>query len=449
MAEQPQTPEPVKIASLQMENVKRVEAVEVELSESGVEVIGGRNNQGKTSILDGICWALGGDRFRPSSPDNENTGGNANVRVELSNGLVAQRKGKRGALWVTDPDGKKAGQQILNDIIEMFALNLPRFLRSDDKKKAQTLLQIIGVEEELQKIEEEEKRLYDERKNVGRDLEKAEGHYEELPFYDDAPDTLKTTSELVQRRKEAQDHNASYDRLQEKFEACKQDIESEKKEQTRCEDRIAELKKEIERLEGEVSQHKSTIQEKERQKSELAEQIENFEYADTTEIDQELEDIEAINDKVRANQQKAEAKRKAEKLREEYEEYTRSVNQQRERKMELLQGADMPLPALTVEGYELYYQGKAWDCMSSSDQLKVATSIVQKLNPKCGFILLDQLEKLDVETLREFSEWAKERDLQIIGTRVSTGDECSVVLEEGHIKEQKAKTEPAQDESPL
>ena len=52
----------VKIASLEAENVKRIRAVALEPSPSGLTVIGGNNNQGKTSILDTIAWALGGDR---------------------------------------------------------------------------------------------------------------------------------------------------------------------------------------------------------------------------------------------------------------------------------------------------------------------------------------------------------------------------------------------------
>ena len=56
----------VKINSLEVENVKRVKAVALEPAESGLTVIGGRNGQGKTSVLDAIAWPLGGDRQAPS-----------------------------------------------------------------------------------------------------------------------------------------------------------------------------------------------------------------------------------------------------------------------------------------------------------------------------------------------------------------------------------------------
>ena len=99
--------------------------------------------------------------------------------------------------------------------------------------------------------------------------------------------------------------------------------------------------------------------------------------------------------------------------------------------MALLDGAGMPLPGLSVERGRLVYDGAAWDCMSGSDQLKVATAIVRALKPECGFVLVDKLEQMDVQTLAEFGAWCEAEGLQVIGTRVGTGDECSIVIEDG------------------
>ncbi len=53
----------IKITSLEAENVKRIRAVKVEPTAAGLAIIGGDNNQGKTSVLDALAWALGGDRY--------------------------------------------------------------------------------------------------------------------------------------------------------------------------------------------------------------------------------------------------------------------------------------------------------------------------------------------------------------------------------------------------
>ena len=83
--------------------------------------------------------------------------------------------------------------------------------------------------------------------------------------------------------------------------------------------------------------------------------------------------------------------------------------------------------------------------MSGSDQLKVSTAIVRALKPECGFVLLDKLEQMDLDTLRDFGAWMEAEGLQGIATRVSTGGECSIIIEDGHIKGEAA---PPADPAP-
>ncbi|MDF2568652.1 MAG: chromosome segregation protein, partial [Sporomusa sp.] len=72
-------------------------------------------------------------------------------------------------------------------------------------------------------------------------------------------------------------------------------------------------------------------------------------------------------------------------------------------------------------------------------QLKIATAIVRKLNPNCGFVLMDKLEQMDAETMKEFGSWLESEGLQVIATRVSTSkDECSIIIEDGYVKEQQS-----------
>lgn len=82
--------------------------------------------------------------------------------------------------------------------------------------------------------------------------------------------------------------------------------------------------------------------------------------------------------------------------------------------------------------------------MSSAEQMIVSTSIVRKLNPKCGFVLLDKLEAMDLDTLKEFGQWLEEEGLQAIATRVSTGDECSIIITDGYTEERPDEEKKAQ-----
>ena len=132
----------VKIMALEAENVKRIKAVALTPSPTGLTLVGGNNNQGKTSVLDALAWALGGDRFRPDAAQRDGAVAPAHLKVKLSNGVVVERKGKNSTLTVTDPTGRRSGQQLLNAFIEPLALDLPRFMEASDKEKADILLRM-------------------------------------------------------------------------------------------------------------------------------------------------------------------------------------------------------------------------------------------------------------------------------------------------------------------
>ena len=98
-----------------------------------------KNNQGKTSVLDAIVWALGGNKYKPSNPVREGSVLQPHLKVVLDNGFVVERKGKNSDLKVIDPKGNKAGQTLLSEFIEEFALNVPKFMESSNKEKANIL----------------------------------------------------------------------------------------------------------------------------------------------------------------------------------------------------------------------------------------------------------------------------------------------------------------------
>ena len=158
----------------------------------------------------------------------------------------------------------------------------------------------------------------------------------------------------------------------------------------------------------------------------------------TEELERNIRDIEEINRKVRANLDKDKAEQDAAEYKNQYDELTIQIEDLRDSIMKLLNNADLPLPGLSVNDQgELTYKGFCWGDMSSSEQLKVATAIIRKLNPECGFVLIDKLEQMDTQTMREFGEWLEQERLQAICTRVSTGSECQIIIEDGMAVEAK------------
>lgn len=408
----------VKINTFEFENVKRIKAVAVEPTETGLTVIGGRNNQGKTSVLDAIAWALGGDRFRPSGAAREGSLTPPHLKVTLSNGVVVERRGKNSDLKVIDPSGRLGGQTLLNAFIESFALDLPRFMNAPSKEKADTLLKIIGVGDKLFLLENEEKALYNERTVVGRTADAKKKYAAGLTYYDDAPTAPVSATELIRQQQDILLTNAENRRKRDELEANKRKF-------TALTEQVEQLKT---RLQSMIDEQKTLLADIEEGQKEVSTLVDES----TAELERNIADIEDINRKVNENMRVAAAEDEAKHYLAEYDKLSVKIEDVRRQKYELLNNAPLPLPGLSVEDGELTYNNRKWDALSGSEQLKVATAIVRKLNPECGFVLLDKLEQMDCDTLREFGEWLKNEDLQAIATRVSTGDECSIIIEDGY-----------------
>lgn len=409
----------VKINKLEIENVKRVKAVTIEPTSNGLTILGGNNNQGKTSVLDAIAWALGGNKYKPSKPARDGSMNPPTLRVELSNGLIVERKGKNSDLKVTDPSGQKAGQQLLDSFVEELALNLPKFIESSAKDKANTLLQIIGVGEKLWELDRKEEQLYNERRTIGQIADQKKKYAAEQPQYPEAPNELVSIADLIHEQQEILARNGENAKKRQNRENIVNSLHL-------SEARLKQLK---EQLAQEEATHESLMSDY----IAANKSIEDLVDESTDEIESSIANIEEINRKVRANLDKEKAEEDAKQYGSQYDQLTKEIQDVRDERTSLLDSADLPLPGLSVEDGELVFEGQKWDNMSGSQQLRVATAIVRKLKPECGFVLLDKLEQMDIPTLNEFGKWLESEGLQAIATRVSSGEECQIIIEDGYV----------------
>ena len=420
----------VTITALEAENVKRIKAVALTPAPTGLTLVGGNNNQGKTSVLDALAWALGGDRFRPNAAQRDGAVAPAHLKVTLSNGVIVERKGKNSTLTVTDPTGRRSGQQLLNAFIEPLALDLPRFMEASDKEKADILLRIIGIGTELHVRDLEIKSLYDKRTFTGQLAQQKKHFAEELISYPDAPEEPVSASNLIRQQQEILARNGENQRLRQNLAGLEEKARVLADRRTQLEQTLAQLVKE----QDEVNESLCTARES----------AENLQDESTAELEASIRGIEETNRKVRANLEKSRAEDEAARYASDYDKLTEAITQKRADRMALLNGADLPLPELSVEDGALTYKGKHWRDMSGSDQLRGAAAIVRRLNPDCGFVLLDKLEQMDMTTLTEFGRWLEAEHLQAIATRVSTGSECQIIIEDGMVKD----AEPPVTEKP-
>ena len=423
--------EAVKILTLEIENAKRIQLVRMELSPTGLTVIGGDNCQGKTSVIDMIMFSFLGEKYRPTDLQHEGGMTPARSKIVLSNGLTVERTGKNATLKVTDPSGVKGGQKLLDSFIEELALNLPAFL--NDKKKGAVLLRILGIGDQLDVLDKEERAAYQDREALGRIADQKKKYAAEMPEHHDVPEVPMLAGVLVAQVQAVMARNAE---RQARFNNMKQ--MANRTAAVRSATQVAAERVELARIAMEEAKKVQAavmleLSQAEAEETEAAGNTVIEAEESTAAIEAQIADMEAINAKVRENLNKRKAIEDAEEMDKQYDAKTAIVEEVRTRRKALLDGAVMPLPGLSVEAGELTYNGKAWDCMSGMEQIRAGVAIVRKLKPSCGFVLLDKLEGFDLKQVAALGAWLEAEGLQAIATRVSKGAECSIIIEDGMV----------------
>ena len=474
----------MKVKHFTMQNVKGVNLFDYEFPLSGVTSFGGGNNQGKTSALNGMQYTVGGESYRPTNYHKIDTTEESLTSMEFTNGIIAQRIGDTGDLKVYDENGKLSGQKLLNQYITKFALDLPKFINGSDKDRAEILLKALHLEKEVNNLDEAITTEYEDRTLIGRIRDEKKKAGKVMPFHEGVPEEEISPSGILARmqevnvrnakimaaKQELDQHNADLVNLVEageKIAAAISKVDGETKSLCEkvdedCKAKIATIEEQIRKLQDSikstqdfaVSHKEQIVKSAEVNKAALSKQKEqnnkavddlsnkiaaaetqNFTLEDTSSFQRELDAIEDTNIKVRENIARAKVLKEADEQARKYDEKTAVIEDLRKQKDALLQGAGLPYPGLSVENKVVTLDGKAWDCLSESMKIRVGCAIVMRINPACKFMFVDGLEQLDSDSMAELDQFAKDHDIQIIGTRVTTNpDDCTIIIKNGYIE---------------
>lgn len=423
-----------KITGLKLENVKRIKLVEIQPAENGLTIIGGNNGEGKTSVLDGIAYALGGESFRPSALTNGD--GNAYIRVDIGDYTV-ERKGKNAELRITDRNGMKGGQKMLNEIVGKFALDLSKFMNANDQEKTKLLLKMFPeLETMLDEYKRESEQLRGKRTEINRDIVRMQAQYDMMPCHSDVPEAEIQVSDLIEQLNAESQKEKDLEEKRRNAEAISGNLKAMEEQYNSMTDTLESLRSQIKTLEANIQANVTSAKQMLEQKRILAEEIENAPASRRAEITEQINHAFAINDKILQNRNRKSALANLEALRKESETLTSNIDEIESRRKATLQKANLPLPELSItdEG-ELLYHNQKWDCMSGAERLKVATAICMEAKPECGFVLIDGLEAMDGKTLDEFSRFLAEKNMQGIGTIVGENERATIILEDGRVKD--------------
>ena len=409
----------MRIIELRAENFKRLLAVELKPGDGLVQITG-RNQQGKSSILDAVFAAFGGGEAIPGKPVRKGAA-KAEIFVDVGDIRVTRRFTEKGTtLYVENKDGLRytSPQAILDELVGKLTFDPLDFCRMKERDQAQTLRDLAGLD--TAQLDATHAELYAKRTEANRRAKDAATFVRAMPHHAGAPAQLVSTTELVQRYRAARESNAAN---QKKIDELK-----------RLDGIAADAVKAVEDLKRKLATAEHFSERCIIARNAAAKEASALAWTDLSSIELEMEQAGETNKLVTANAKRDEAIAAARKLSEEADALTKELDAVAANKTAMLAAAQMPIDGLAVDGGTVTYQGIPLSQASSAEKIRISLAISAALNPKLRVVMIRDGSLLDDESLAEVAAWAEANDMQVLCERVASSDEAvGIVIEDGQV----------------
>ncbi|MGF3056178.1 AAA family ATPase [Microbacterium sp. YY-01] len=400
----------MRIVSLVAENYKRLRAVEI-TPEGDLVVVGGRNAQGKSSVLDAIWAALGGREGNKTAKPIREGEESARVTVDLGDIIVTRTwRGEYSTVKVESADGAvfKSPQALLDGLVGRLSFDPLAFTRLKEKEQREALLNLVELDLNIDELDAKRARLYDDRTEVGRQ-EKAIG---EVPIVADLPTVEQSASELIRAIQDRQAHNRAVDAAEAELDRSEAAVES-------LTEQIAALQVKLEEARVDVeaaADHVQTLGNRET----------------TADLEQRLASVEETNAAIRANNHAREQHAQKNKLSEQYDDLTSRIRDLDKKKAAALSKAQFPVDGLGFDDTGVTFNGVPFSQASSAEQIRVSLAMAIAANPRLRVVRIMDGSLLDGDNLKLITQIAADNDMQVWIERVGS-DRVGVIIEDGQV----------------
>lgn len=426
--------QPIGILSFAIEGYKRVRNITIRPATAGLTKIGGKNKQGKTSVLDGIAHAL----FGPDASDrNTNTintdapeiagtrGARSRLHVEFDDGTVVERRlsdknSRSGVFEVKLPGGQDGSLEDIKRFISKFAVVPPDANAMTERERAKWFLAALGVD--LSDLETRLEEITAKRKELYVLKEKAQKHANDLPGHEGVPPEEIQASDIMdalQKALEANAANASKRTEYAKIVALRDRKDDAVKSRKQ---RVAEIEAQLRQAEQDLATAGEELLEAHEAVVCSRTSIEGLTPdIPTSELRAKLTGIDVLNQKIRQNKVKAAKIAEADEYRQEWNAKDRETVETMKAMAARIESADCPLPYLGIsDNLCVTFDGQPWANMSGMQRKIFAAAVSSLYSPHARFVFADGIEALDDDMQTAFHEWAVGRNLQIVATEVAS-----------------------------
>jgi energy-coupling factor transporter ATP-binding protein EcfA2 len=407
-----------KIIRLESTNYKRLKAVEIAPDPDGnLVIVAGKNGQGKSSILDSITAALGGVSAKTTPKPIRDGEERAEIILETEDLVIQRRFTASGStLVVKSPDGAvyPKGQAKLTDMLGGISLDPHAFTQQSDREQLATVLDLVDLPFDVDKLAAERKELFDRRTDANRtvkELAARAAEYTSRPA--DLPDEEVSVSALLTEYRAAEDVERQH--------------QVDLADRNTANGRINEINAQI----GRLIEQRASI---EKTADELDTRINAHKPVDLEAIEAKVDGAEEINAAVRHHKAGEKVRADLTIAQQEAVELTAAIEEIDKHKADGLAAAKFPIDGLGFDESGVTYQGVPFKQASSAEQLRVSLAMAIALNPKLRVIRIADGSLLDSDNLALIETMAREHDFQVWIEVVGDGDGRGIVIEDGSIR---------------
>lgn len=468
--------EGLRIHHLYASNVLRLEVVDIDPAKHGV-VVGGKNNAGKSSVLNAIAMAIGGGKQVPTKVLRD---GQAKGEIVLDLGPFrltrTWRKNDNGRLKIEAKDERDApsGQKLLDRLYDSIAFDPFAWSRlcettTGAKQQREDLLRVASLSLDLDANLRERGDLFAERTRIGRERDSVRGSLASEPVVENVPAIRVEIGDLLIEFTTATEKNG-------RLSDCGRRVAAQEAHAQRARltigDLVARERNRLADKEGELARWEKEIEtERVRRLAEINElrdiSIPQAERQQTTEREKIAADLQEVRDELAAlgahvdldeitsrietakednarfeRAEKREALFRLLEAREsDYVQKTREIEGLDDQRTSALATARLPLEGLGFDETGVTFNDIPFDQISQSDRLRISCAMAMELNkPKNGgqnlrVLLCRDGALLDDDNLATLCAIARDEDYQIWIETVGEKSQCSIIMEDGKVKE--------------
>ena len=409
-----------KIEYIAVKNFKWIKELEVSNLSRFVAVFG-KNGAGKTSFIEAIKSAIKADRGINSKVRIGEDKGEIEVKFE---DFVIKRIVGSGGKLIVEHNGElvKQPQAWLDGVFKWTIGDPQKFINLHNKEKIKYLLETQGKKLEYDELEKQREVKFEERTNLHRTYlaKKEEVEKTDTSAFEALENTSADTTELQNKLKEAENHNAGWHELKARVEKGDALLEQTNSEIKALGESIESLDRQIEVLQKKKAEAEKTMTEK-------------LEYLDKVACQSLAKNAEIKAKKELYNQQ-VQARNE---LQAQWKELDNMVKAIEEQQNDLIKDLNLSYKLKLEEGIMYVFVHENWiplDELNTAQQLEIGVDICLSWPNEIKIITIENANALDPNTLERVREKIESNQAQcFLETVYSTGYD-EIVIEDWELK---------------